>query len=109
MDEEEEEKKNNQDIEKILIENLKPIDFLNLPSWLKFQLIEGYKIELEHADITESNPFLTIKIVLAHLKECPTYYNYLLIMEKQFKKDWDPKKLSVDQLKKILEIKKISI
>jgi hypothetical protein len=37
----------------------------------------GYKIEMEHKDVTGGDPVLTAKIVLAHLKENARYYSLL--------------------------------
>lgn len=54
--------------------------------WTKYsleQFIKGMNVELEHADITRGSPILTAKIVLAHLKELPDYYDRLEKMEKK--------------------------
>jgi hypothetical protein len=45
------------------------------------QFCAGMKVELEHKDITEGDPVLTAKIVLAHLKEKPDYYTRLKKVE----------------------------
>ena len=37
----------------------------------------GYKIEMEHKDVTGGDPVLTAKIVLVHLKENERYYSLL--------------------------------
>lgn len=49
-------------------------------------LKQGMEIEMEHRDITGGDLTQTAKIALAHLKENPKYYSYLLKMEKQMKK-----------------------
>ena len=53
------------------------------------QVIDGYKIELEHGtknpktDITHDNPTKTLKIALAHLYEDPNYYIKLKSIHKE--------------------------
>ena len=63
--------------------------------WDKFNIDQfriGMEVELEHGTIKEltnvSNDHLlmTAKIALAHLNEIPDYYNRLLKMEKEAKK-----------------------
>ena len=56
--------------------------------WTKYsldQFVKGMNVELEHADVTLGSPMLTAKIVLAHLKELPDYYDRLAKMEKSAK------------------------
>ena len=54
------------------------------------QLRAGYNVELEHGkeypetNVTNDDPSKTLKIVLAHLNEDPTYYTKLNKMEKTF-------------------------
>jgi len=43
------------------------------------QILKGMKVELEHSD----NPMIAIEIVMDHLAEIPTYYDYLEDMEKE--------------------------
>lgn len=49
----------------------------------------GLAVELEHGshdaqtNVTNSDPFLTGKIALAHLKELPDYYTRLAKMERE--------------------------
>jgi hypothetical protein len=53
------------------------------------QLIQGYKIELEHGkgdpetNVTNSDPVMTLKIAVAHLKEDPHYYTKLKKVERE--------------------------
>ena len=61
------------------------IDFNVIP--LK-QFIMGMKVELEHKDVTKSNPIKTAKIALAHLKEDKNYYTKLKTIEKGFKMEY---------------------
>jgi hypothetical protein len=55
------------------------------------QFRKGLAVELEHGtrdkktDVTHNDPIKTGKIALAHLKEDPTYYTKLSIMEKKKK------------------------
>lgn len=54
--------------------------------WHKFsktQFKKGIKVEHEHDDITHGDLLLTAKIVWAHLKENPKYYDALENMEKK--------------------------
>lgn len=56
--------------------------------WTKYrfdQFVKGMNVELEHSDVTLGSPVLTAKIVLAHLKELPDYYDRLAKMEKSKK------------------------
>ena len=41
------------------------------------ELKMGLKVELEHKDITGCDPVMTMKIVLAHMKENKRYYTLL--------------------------------
>ena len=53
----------------------------------------GMNVELEHGlhdpqtNVTDSDPVLTGKIALAHLKEFPDYYSRLERMEEDAKRD----------------------
>lgn len=52
-------------------------------------------VELEHgtkfniSNITNDDPDLTAKIVLAHIQEFPNYYQRLKQMERKLKKEWN--------------------
>jgi hypothetical protein len=48
----------------------------------------GLIIETEHKDISNDNIDIYAKIVIAHLKEDPRYYKYLIKLEKFRKKYW---------------------
>lgn len=51
-----------------------------LPELKKFdveQVKRGMEVEAEHKDVTQGDPILTARIVLAHLKERPDYYELL--------------------------------
>ena len=41
------------------------------------QVIKGFGVEQEHADVTQGNDVETMKIVMAHLTEKPDYYDML--------------------------------
>lgn len=62
------------------------IDWATAPFDLE-QFRMGMEVELEHGardpqtDVTGSDPILTGKIALAHLKELPDYYTRLRVME----------------------------
>lgn len=66
-----------------LKEAVKLINQLNikLDKFSIYDFIVGYNIELEHGtinpstNVTNNDPIITSKIVLAHLKEFPDYYN----------------------------------
>lgn len=45
------------------------------------QFVQGYKTEREHADLTNGDPVMTAKIVIAHLKEKADYYAKLAKVE----------------------------
>ena len=54
----------------------------------------GMPVEMEHGselgddtDISGDDPIVTLKIVVAHLKELPDYYTRLKKMEEEGKKD----------------------
>ena len=53
----------------------------------------GMDVELEHGlhdlltNVTDSDPVVTAKIALAHLKEFPDYYTRLARMEDEAKRD----------------------
>ena len=49
-------------------------------------LLQGYKVELEHSkdkqtNVTDGDPVMTAKIAWAHLKEKPNYYQLLKAVE----------------------------
>ena len=65
--------------------------------WSRFDLEQfrsGMDVELEHGshdrqtDVTGDDPILTGKIVLAHMKEFPDYYERLERMEAEAERDW---------------------
>lgn len=41
------------------------------------QLLKGYRVELEHSDVTKGDPEKTVMIALAHLRERTDYYEKL--------------------------------
>jgi cold shock CspA family protein len=43
----------------------------------------GLEVELEHKDLTDGDPIMTAKIVVAHLNEIPDYYTRLKKMESE--------------------------
>ena len=62
--------------------------------WKQFDVEQfhmGLEVEMEHGlcdlttNITNSNPTLTAKIVLAHLNKIPDYYTRLELMEREAK------------------------
>ena len=51
---------------------------LDIPAVVNIgDLLAGMNEELEHCDITGGDPLMTAKIVLAHLREDPRYYEKL--------------------------------
>ena len=65
---------------------------LGVAAWVSRRTLEmGYAVELEHGradcrtDVTGDDPKATLKIVLAHLKEIPDYYDRLERMEEEGK------------------------
>ena len=56
----------------------------------------GMDVELEHGlhdlmtNVTDSDPVVTGKIALAHLREFPDYYTRLARMEEEAKRDRQP-------------------
>ncbi len=58
------------------------------------QFREGLDVELEHGshdpqtNVSESDPIVTGKIALAHLKEYPDYYTRLKRMESEAEESW---------------------
>jgi len=58
------------------------------------QFREGLDVELEHGshdpqtNVSESDPIVTGKIALAHLKEFPDYYTRLERMESEAEEFW---------------------
>lgn len=72
----------------LLIENLSQADILNLfdkfPESSKYdppQLVQGYKVEMEHAKTVNYDMEAIAKIVLDHLAEFPDYYTRLKKVE----------------------------
>ena len=68
--------------------------------WNKFDVEQfrlGLDVELEHGardpetDVTHSDPIITGKIALAHLKEFPDYYTRLAKMEDEADEFWEKK------------------
>jgi len=68
--------------------------------WDKFdvdQFRRGMDVEMEHGtvdtntNVSNDNPLVTGKIVLAHLNEFPDYYDRLDKMEKEAEAYWDNK------------------
>lgn len=66
--------------------------------WTKFdaeQFRMGMDVELEHGlhdpktNVTNDDPMVTGKIVLAHLNEFPDYYTRLEKMEKEGEEYWE--------------------
>jgi hypothetical protein len=65
--------------------------------WDRFDLEQfraGMDVEFEHGahdpqtDVTGDDPIVTGKIVLAHMKEFPDYYERLERMEEEAKREW---------------------
>jgi hypothetical protein len=58
------------------------------------QFRQGLDVELEHGshdpqtNVSESDPIVTGKIALAHLKEFPDYYTRLKRMESEAEESW---------------------
>lgn len=50
---------------------------INISKYDINQLTKGYKEELEHIDITNGDPILTLKIAIKHIDKVPDYYNKL--------------------------------
>lgn len=48
----------------------------------------GLNIELEHQNLTKGSLEKTTIIALAHLREYPNYYKYLINMETKLEKYW---------------------
>lgn len=48
----------------------------------------GLDIELEHFDLTKGDLRKTARIAIAHLKEDPSYYKYLIQQEAKREKYW---------------------
>ena len=87
-------------ITKIIAEKLGKefkIDFSVIPfnEWY-----HGLNMELEHRNITHGSHKITAKIVIAHLKEYPDYYKYLIKLEKNREKYWINRKKPSIFLKK---------
>ena len=61
------------------------------------QFREGFDVELEHGthdaqtNVSGSDPIVTGKIALAHLKEFPDYYTRLRKMELEAEESWAKK------------------
>lgn len=49
------------------------------------QFAKGLQVEQEHSDLTNGDPAMTAKIVMAHLREIPDYYTRLEKMETSIK------------------------
>jgi hypothetical protein len=68
------------------------IDWSSAPFALE-QFRMGMEVELEHGlhdlltNVTDSDPVVTGKIALAHLKEFPDYYTRLARMEEEAKRE----------------------
>lgn len=60
---------------------------INFEQYNLDQFTKGYNVELEHKDLTNGDPMMTAKIVIAHLNEDPKYYDKL---EKVEAKDGGP-------------------
>lgn len=70
--------------------------------WSKFDVEQfrmGMDVELEHGladsntNVTNDDPLMTGKIVLAHLNELPDYYTRLEKMEEEGELYWEGKKI----------------
>jgi hypothetical protein len=68
--------------------------------WAKFDVERfrmGMDVELEYGtentvtNVTNDDPLMTGKIILAHLNEFPDYYTRLLKLEKEAEKYWNKK------------------
>lgn len=53
----------------------------------------GLNIELEHQNVTHGSLEKTVLITLAHLKEYPNYYKYLIKMEASLEKYWSTRNM----------------
>ena len=77
-----------------LVKQLANSRAIDISSYDIHQIILGMDVELEHGtklgqdtNVTDNDPFATLQIVLAHLKEIPDYYDpYLLDMEEKAEK-----------------------
>ncbi len=60
---------------------------INWGQYSLFEFLQGYGVELEHGtkfprwNVTNNDPIMTAKIVMAHLEELPDYYTQLKKME----------------------------
>lgn len=70
------------------------------------QFAMGLAVELEHSDLTQGDPIMTAKIVLAHLAETSDYYTKLVKMEQGsqtkdggYKTIWSEGPFTVEMLK----------
>lgn len=52
----------------------------------------GLNIEMEHQNVSHGSLEITALIALAHLKEFPDYYKYLIKLEKAREEYWKSKK-----------------
>jgi hypothetical protein len=68
--------------------------------WSKFDVEQfrmGMDVELEHGkvdaetNVTNDDPLITGKIALAHLNECPDYYDRLYELEEEAEEFWNIK------------------
>lgn len=82
----------------------------DVPEWLRRQLINGYRVELEHGskvdgrlNVSRDDPEVTIKIALAHLKESPDYYDRLERMEKEADVHWEANQVEFKAKQKEVE------
>jgi hypothetical protein len=98
-------------IKSLIRENID--ESIKIPQWLLKQMVEGYKVELEHGtvdaitDVTHDDFTMTMKIVFAHLNENPLYYHFLAIAEKKSDIYWASRELTSEKKEKELEINRI--
>ena len=64
---------------------------VNIKNYPIKYLQQGMKVELEHWKTVNGNISTIMSIVLDHLKEFPSYYDSLEIMEQELKKTWSDK------------------
>jgi len=57
------------------------------------QWLNGLNIEREHSDLGDDDTIA--KIAIAHLKEFPDYYKYLVKLEAKLKKKWEGKDIDI--------------
>lgn len=78
-----------------VLQKLAKIYKLNLKKVPLEYFKKGILAELEHKDITHGDIDTTVKIVLAHLKEFPDYYQRLEKLEKSAEKFWKNKNKNI--------------